>query len=72
MRTVTNFRIEKDTRRDFHIWCIQNGTTIAENLRSHIDATLGRSGNTPKKTNSWFSSADNRDSGINGRWEETY
>lgn len=72
MKTLTNFRIEEDTRKDFHIWCIQNGTTIAENLRSHIDATLGRSSNAPKKTNSWFSSADNRDSGINGRWEETY
>ena len=72
MRTVTNFRIEEDTRRDFHIWCIQNGTTIEENLRSHIDATLGRSSNTPKKTNSWFSSSSDTDSGIKDRWESSY
>jgi hypothetical protein len=72
MRTVTNFRIDKDIRRDFHIWCIENDTTIAENLRSHIDNTLGRRDIRPAQTNSWFSSQGDNESGLSDRWEESY
>ena len=40
MKTLTNFLIDENTRRDFHLWCIQNGTTISDNLRTHIDDVL--------------------------------
>lgn len=72
MKTLTNFRIDEDTRRDFHVWCIQNGTTIAENLREHISNTLGHTPQQTSPTSKWLSSADDTDSGINDRWEDSY
>jgi len=72
MNTLTNFRIDENTRKSFHIWCIQNDTTIAENLRSHIDSTLGRKDILPAQTNSWFSSQGDNESGLSDRWEESY
>lgn len=76
MKTLTNFRIDEDTRRDFHIWCIRNGTTIAEHLRTHINETLEtevrtRMPETVVKKNAglnWFSG--NREE--TGKWEDTY
>ena len=37
MTTLTNFRIDPDTRRAFHIWCIQNDTSISARLRQLIE-----------------------------------
>ena len=36
MTALTNFRIDPDTRRAFHIWCIQNDTSISARLRQLI------------------------------------
>ena len=72
MNTLTNFRIDEDTRKSFHIWCIQNDTTIAENLRSHIDSVLDSKKTLSKKSTSWFSNGSTSESGLEGRWEDTY
>ena len=72
MRTVTNIRIDEITRRDFHIWCIQNGTTIAENLRNHINDTLGKRPQPQIKKTGWLSGSNDTDSGLNDRWESSY
>ena len=37
MTALTNFRIDPDTRRAFHIWCIQNDTSISARLRQLIE-----------------------------------
>ncbi len=42
MPVLMNFRLEEDLRQQFHIWCIQNKTTIAERLRLHIESDLDR------------------------------
>ena len=76
MKTLTNFRIDEDTRRDFHIWCIRNGTTIAENLREHIETTLRGEERTrmpqskvDKYTSlGWLKNKEKTDS----KWEDTY
>ena len=40
MPVLMNFRLEEDLRKKFHIWCIQNETTIADRLRTHIQSDL--------------------------------
>jgi hypothetical protein len=50
MKTLTNFLIDENTRRDFQIWCIQNGTTVSDNLRSHIEDVLEGQERTPMPT----------------------
>lgn len=76
MKTLTNFRIDEDTRRDFHIWCIRNGTTIAEHLRTHINETLENEVRTRMPE-----SVVKKNTGLNwlrgnkdetGKWEDTY
>ena len=37
MTALTNLRIDPDTRRAFHIWCIQNDTSISARLRQLIE-----------------------------------
>ena len=76
MKTLTNFRIDEDTRRDFHIWCIRNGTTIAEHLRTHINETLENEVRTRmpesvvKKNTGLNWLRGNKDETCN--WEDTY
>ena len=41
MRTVTNFRIDENTRRDFHIWCIQTSSGILRVAGAVIWIVLG-------------------------------
>ena len=36
MTVLTNFRIDEETRRQFHIYCIENNTSIAARLREYI------------------------------------
>ena len=76
MKTLTNFRIDEDTRRDFHIWCIRNGTTIAEHLRTHITETLENEVRTRMPE-----AVVKKNAGLNwlrgnkeetGKWEDTY
>ena len=43
MTALFNFRIDPETRKRFHIWCIENETTIADKLRSYIADELDRS-----------------------------
>ena len=72
MNTLTNFRIDEATRKSFHIWCIQNDTTIAENLRSHIKDTLAVTKQSIQSNNGWFTDANKRDIAISGRWEDSF
>jgi hypothetical protein len=37
---LQNFRVDEDTRKAFHLWCIENETTMADHLRTCIDNTL--------------------------------
>jgi hypothetical protein len=61
---LTNFRIDENTRKQFHIWCIRNGTTIGENLREHIQDTLA------EETSSWSQVIQRSTSPK--RWEDSY
>lgn len=72
MKTLTNFRIDETMRRDFHIWCIQNGTTIAEHLRQHISQTLNqRTHQNDQRPRRWSVSSENHSNGV-PRWEDSY
>lgn len=35
-----NIRIDLDTRKKFHLWCVENEITMADHLRKCIDDTL--------------------------------
>lgn len=37
---LQNFRLDEDTRKAFHVWCIENEVTMADHLRKCIDETL--------------------------------
>ena len=76
MPVLMNFRLEEDLRQQFHIWCIQNKTTIAERLRSHIESDLDeqrvsarevvRKKLANREVHDW------RDEMIGRDWESTY
>jgi hypothetical protein len=77
MKTLTNFLIDEDTRRDFQIWCIRNGTTVSDNLRSHIIDTLEDVERTQMPESAVMKNAGNNWSNVKVEpvemnWEDTY
>ena len=76
MKTLTNFLIDENTRRDFQIWCIQNGTTVSDNLRSHIEEVLEDVERTPMPTQTIMKNASRNwlrgNKEETGKWEDTY
>lgn len=76
MPVLMNFRLEEDLRQQFHIWCIQNKTTIADRLRSHIESDLEEQKVSPSEilrqrvANREFE--DWRDEVFSKNWEDTY
>lgn len=78
MTVLTNFRIDEETRKRFHIYCIENNTNITERLRSYIatdleDGTFRQKPLQPKDHNPTEAQQDWRDTLIQEtRWEDTY
>ena len=76
MPVLMNFRLEEDLRQQFHIWCIQNKTTIADRLRSHIESDLEEQKVSSSEilrqrvANREFQ--DWRDEVFSKNWEDTY
>lgn len=68
MKTSTNFRIEEDVRKRFHIWCIQNGTTMGENIREHIYNTINHRTAVKAAGSGWITTKNK----TGQRWEDTY
>lgn len=72
MTTLTTFRIDEKTRREFHVWCIQNGTTVAAELRQHIDERLDhRKIQNDQWSKRWAVTSRNNSNGT-PHWEDTY
>jgi hypothetical protein len=77
MTVLTNFRIDDETRRQFHIYCINNNTSIAARLREYIAWDLkdgGMKNEHPDRSSKqrdvirWFDEMRSD----RGRWEDTY
>lgn len=49
MTVFTNFRLDENVRRDFHVLCIQKGTTISARLRELIEQDLSTPAPQPKE-----------------------
>ena len=65
-----NFNIEKEIKNRFHVYCIQNDTTMSDLIREFILSTI----NTypMKKTDTWNVDLVDTIKEENVRWEDTY
>jgi hypothetical protein len=78
MTVLTNFRIDEETRKRFHIYCIQNNTNIAERLRSYIftdleDGSFRQKPIRPKENKNIETQSGWRDTLLQEpRWENSY
>lgn len=67
---LMNFNIEKEIKNRFHVYCIQNDTTMSDLIREFILSTI----NTypMKKTDTWNVDLVDTIKEENVRWEDTY
>jgi hypothetical protein len=78
MTVLTNFRIDEETRRQFHIYCINNNTSVAARLREYIAWDLKGGGmksenpNTTAKKKDIKNWLDGMRDTSERRWEDSY
>jgi hypothetical protein len=67
---LMNFHIEKEIKNRFHVYCIENNTTMSDVIREFILTSI----NAPsiKKEGSWNVDLVDRNKMENIRWEDTY
>ena len=65
-----NFNIENDIKNKFHVYCIQNDTTMSDLIREFILSTLNSS--SIKKKDTWNVDLIDKSKEENVRWEDTY
>jgi hypothetical protein len=67
---LMNFNIEKDIKNRFHVYCIQNDTTMSDLIREFI---LSKINSYPVKTkDTWNVDLVDKNKEENIRWEDTY
>ena len=67
---LMNFNIEKEIKNRFHVYCIQNDTTMSDLIREFILSTLNSS--SIKKKDTWNVDLIDKSKEENVRWEDTY
>ena len=65
-----NFNIEKEIKNRFHVYCIQNDTTMSDLIREFILSTINSS--PLKKKDTWNVDLVDTSKDENVRWEDTY
>lgn len=67
---LMNFNIEKEIKNRFHVYCIQNDTTMSDLIREFILSTIN---SYPVKTKgTWNVDLVDKNKEENVRWEDTY
>lgn len=70
---LMNFNIENDIKNKFHVYCIQNDTTMSDVIREFILNTINnQSIKMPTKNNSWNVDLIDKNKIENVRWEDSY
>lgn len=67
---LMNFNIEKEIKNRFHVYCIQNDTTMSDLIREFILNTINSS--PIKKKDTWNVDLVDKSREENIRWEDTY
>ena len=67
---LMNFNIEKEIKNRFHVYCIQNDTTMSDLIREFILTTINSS--PIKKKDTWNVDLVDKSREESLRWEDTY
>jgi hypothetical protein len=65
---LMNFNIEKEIKNKFHVYCIENNTTMSDLIREFILGTI----NKYPVTRNWNVDLVDKNKIENLRWEDTY
>lgn len=65
---LMNFNIEKEIKNKFHVYCIENDTTMSDLIREFIQGTI----NKYPVTRNWNVDLVDKNKVENIRWEDSY
>lgn len=78
MNVFTNIRLDKNMRKRYHLFCVQNDTTISERLRQHIAddlkiAAIQTPSQKKRELNEWLKNEwGTEEEQQQRKWEDSY